>query len=305
MTHLPPKPILPAEQRIRAPFVPRYDDIGRTGHLLVSSIPIALGETGWSVASRLISRDAVRQTRILPMLSRLVVEAGAAPLSLVSRIEADAGIQFAHTRGPEGQVERLVLNMWCNIVGEAGRTHGPPPSNAGETLLAGRGFAEHVVTRPFDPPETRRVVELDIPGLPRIPPDRYDWQPPEALLQLPEGARWLDESFAFDAAPVVFGSDRTDSNLHVNSLVYPRLFIDAALRRFWDLGKRVALRANAMEIAYRKPSFPGDRVFVALRAFACENRWGASLMLVSDDDAKGALEAARPRCFARLWFVEE
>lgn len=305
MSLLPPEPVVPDQQRARAPFPLRYDDIAQTGHMLVTAIPVALGDSGWKIVSKYISDDTFRRTRILPILSRFVIEAGSAPLSVASRIESESAIQLAHTLGPDGQVERLVLNMWCSIVGEAGRTHGPRPPNAGQLILGGRVFAEHVMTRPFDPPESRRVVELDMPGLPRIPPDRHDWQPPETLMQLPEKASWLDDSFAFDAAPIVFGSDRTDSNYHVNSLVYLRLFIDAALRRLWEHGKRAPLRADALEIAYRKPSFAGERVHVALRAFTCGERVGASLLLVSDKDAAGAIEAARPRCFARVWFVGE
>lgn len=305
MTLLPPEPVVPDEHHANAPFVPRYDDIGQTGHLLFTALPVALGQTGWVAVTRLVSNDAFQRTRIMPILSRFVIESGAAPFSANAPMDAKAAIQFAHTLGADNQVERLVLNMWCSVYGKAGRTHGFFIPNAGERLFAGRVFAEHVLTRPFDPPETRRVTELDLPGFPRIPEARHEWQAPEGLLQLPEGATWIDEKFVYDAAPIVFGSDRTDSNQHVNSLVYPRLFTDAILRRLWDHEKRFALRADTLEIAYRKPSFAGDRVHVALRAFACGDRWGASAMLVSDGETKAPIELAKPRCFARIWFVRE
>jgi hypothetical protein len=83
------------------------------------------------------------------------------------------------------------------------------------------------------------------------------------------------------------------------------MFTDAILRRLWDHGKRFALRADALEIAYRKPSFAGDRVHVAMRAFVHEERWGAAVMLVSDDEASAAIELAKPRCFGTMWFVKE
>lgn len=305
MTLLPPEPVVPDEHRACAQFVPRYDDIGQTGHLLLTALPVALGQTGWAIVSKFVSEDTFRQTRVIPILSRFIMETGTAPFSVNTSMDADASIQFAHTLGANGQIERIVLNMWCSVHGQAGHTHGFSIPNAGERLFAGRVFAEHVLTRPFDPPETRRVAELELPGFPRLPEARHEWQAPEGLLQLPEGAQWLDEAFTYDAAPIVFGSDRTDSNQHVNSLVYPRLFMDAILRRLWDHGKRYALRADALEIAYRKPSFAGDRVHVALRAFASGERWGASAMLVADDDKQKPIELAKPRCFARVWFVKE
>ncbi len=305
MTLLPPEPVVPDEHCARAKFVPRYDDISQTGHLLLTALPVALGQTGWSALARLVSNDTFQRTRVMPILSRFVIESGTAPFSVNAPMDTAATIQFAHTVGTNDQVERMVLNMWCSVHGQAARTHGFPIPNAGERLFAGRAFAEHVLTRPFDPPETRRVTELELPGFPRIPETRHEWQAPEGLLQLPEGASWIDEAFVYDVAPIVFGNDRTDSNHHVNSLVYPRLFTDAILRRLWDHGKRYALRADALEIAYRKPSFAGDRVHLALRAFDCGQRWGACATLVSDEETKAPIELAKPRCFARMWFVRE
>lgn len=305
MIRMPPEPDVPNEHRAQARFVPRYDDIGQTGHLLMLALPVPLGQTGWAAVSRFAPEDAFRKTRVLPILSRFVMQTGAAPFSVGGHLDAECSVQFAHTLGTSGQVERLVLNMWCSIHGKAGRTHGFSVPNAGERLFAGRVFAEHVLTRPFDPPETRRVTELELPGFPPIPEARHEWQAPETLLQLPENASWLDSAFALDPAPLVFGADRTDSNMHVNSLVYPRVFMDVVLRRLWDHGIRYALRAESLEIAFRKPSFSGDRVHIGVRAFTEGDKWGASVILVSDDEAKGSLELAKPRCFARIWFVRE
>lgn len=305
MTLLPPEPVVPDEHRGRRLFVPRYDDIGQTGHLLLHALPIALGQTAWPVFTRFLSKDAFEKTRVLPILSRFAIETGAAPFSANDSMDSEATIQFAHTVGTNGNVERLVLNMWCSVFGKAGRTHTFFVPNAGERLFAGRVFAEHVLTRPFDPPESRRVTELELPGFPPVPETRHEWLAPEGLLKLPEGASWLEESFAFDAAPVVFGTDRTDSNMHVNSLVYPRLFTDAVLRRLWDLGERKALRAEAMEISFRKPSFAGERTHMTLRAFVSGDKLGAAVSLVGDEERNSPIEMTKPRVFARIWFVPE
>lgn len=305
MTLLPPEPVVPDEHRVRAPFVPRYDDIGQTGHFLLSSLPIALEHSGWAAVGRVVAEETYRVSRILPILSRLTVEAGGAPFSANASVEADAAIQFAHTLGAQGQVERIVLNMWCSVHGLAANTHGFPIPNAGERLVAGRVFAEHVLTRPFDPPATRRVTEFEIPGFPRIPDARYIWQPPETLMQLPAGAQWLDDAWNFDALPIVFGTDRTDSNMHVNSLVYPKLFIDAVLRRLWDHEKRFPMRGNVMEMAFRKPSFSGDRVHLVLRAYTFGEKLGACVVLIGDDETNKPIEMTKPRVLARIGFVRE
>src|SRR4051812_17165790 len=111
MTLLPPEPVVPDEHHANGRFVPRYDDIGQTGHLLFTALPVALGQTGWIAVSRLISTDTFRRTRIMPILSRFVIESGAAPFSSNASMDAATTIQFAHTLGADSQVERLVLNM--------------------------------------------------------------------------------------------------------------------------------------------------------------------------------------------------
>ena len=52
----------------------------------------------------------------------------------------------------------------------------------------------------------------------------------------------------------------TDGNQHVNSLVYPRIFEELALRRHGD----PKILARAIELRWRKPFFAGDRATVAL-----------------------------------------
>lgn len=304
MTFIPAEPEVPEAQRASGRLALRYEDISQNGKLVLDAMPVVLGSSVWRAVWERSAASALAAEGILPILSRYVIESGEGPLSVTSKVEGEGRFQLAHTVGADGAVERLMVNMWCDVYGEAGRTYGPRPSNAGARLLAGRIFAEHVITRPFGPPEARRITRLTAPGFPEVPPDRHTWRPPEASSELPSGARWLDDAFTCDVVPVVFGLDHTDSNQHVNSLVYPRLFVDAALRRLWDHGLRSPLLARAAEIAYRKPSFAGERVRIALRAFARDDAAGVAAMVVSDEEATGPIEKARPRVFARMWFGE-
>ncbi len=153
------------------------------------------------------------------------------------------------------------------------------------------------MTRLFAPPAERKVLSLDVDGESRVPHARWTWRAPGEVLELPAGARWLDDAFAPDAADVVFGLHHTDSNQHVNSLVYPRLFQDAALRRFAQHRRDARLLARRIEIAYRKPCFAGDRVEIVMRAFAAGDELGAVGALVS---ASAPLE--RPHCTMQVRF---
>jgi hypothetical protein len=127
------------------------------------------------------------------------------------------------------------------------------------------------------------------------------------VLDLPEGAHWIDQEFSLDPAPAVFGLNHTDSNQHVNSLVYPRMFEEATLRRFAELGRSTKMLARYSEMAYRKPSFAGQRARIVLRAFEAGDQLGAVGCLVTEEAGTGDLRdlrAARPYCFARLVFEE-
>ena len=167
--------------------------------------------------------------------------------------------------------------------------------------MAGRLFGEHVLTRPFAPPEQRRVQRLDIPGEPPVPAERYESSPLPALLELPPGATPVDDVLELDSAPIAFGLTHTDSNQHVNSLVYPRLFEEAALRRFAARGLPTAVLTRALEMGFRKPAFAGDVLRLALRAFRLGDRLGACGAFVAAAQA-GDLAAARPHAYACTLF---
>jgi len=234
----------------------------------------------------------------VPILSRIVVHGDEAPTTVRRTLDGDARIGLAHSIDDAGNVERLFLNMWLDVYGPKGRSHGPTPDGAGERDRLGRCFAEHVFTRPFGPPEARKVKKLELEGFPEIPPDRYDFRSGEELLVVPNGTISLDDTLVDDDVPIHFSIGHTDSNQHVNSLVYPRLFEEAALRRFGGRGRSSgSLLARRLELAYRKPCFAGDRVRIRLRAFEDASGMGACGTFVPDGGS-----ATRPHAYARIYF---
>ena len=90
----------------------------------------------------------------------------------------------------------------------------------------------------------------------------------------------------------MFGLDHTDANQHVNSLVYIRTFLEAVQRRVATAGKSVKVRSRAVDIAYHKPCFAGDRVRSHVRLFDHEGTLGAAGHISGDD--------GKPRCFVRV-----
>jgi hypothetical protein len=130
---------------------------------------------------------------------------------------------------------------------------GPAPSADAELVLVGRVYVEHVFTRPFAPPAERKVTRLDLRGFPSVPEDARPFASAEALV--------ADHRLT-TVRQHRFGLMHTDSNQHVNSLVYPRLFEEAAAE------EEPGLLAEALELRYRKPFFAGDRAALSLAHLA-------------------------------------
>ena len=293
LSWIPPEPQVPPDQHARGRVHLRFEDVSQDGHLVVEAIPQVLGAVWRGMAK---TRPPFPRG-LVAILSRVVSEGGEGPLAIDAAAEAEGFYHLAHTVGPDGAVDRLVLLMWVRVVAPLGRTHLPPPPDAGRPVVAGRVFAEHVFTRPFGPPAERKVRTLDLGAGPFVPEARYAWQDADALLALPEGAAPLDPEPVLDDATTFFGLDHTDSNQHVNSLVYPRLFTEAALRRLHALGRGAPRLVRAVDIAFRKPCFAGERARIAARAFTRDEGAGITGALTVEGDAPG-----RPRCVARLVF---
>jgi hypothetical protein len=289
----PPMPDLAPERVATASFPLRYEDIAQDGRMMATALPPAIGWTVWRqlLADHPAASDMQKQG-LVAILSRLTVEGSDEPIRVDRKVDATGGYQLARSeRG--GEVDKLFLNMWVEVQGTRGRV--VPPEGPGPSVVAGRVFAEHTFTRLFAPPDQRRVTHLGLEGLPDVPEALYAFSPATTAMDLPADAEALDDDYVADDAVTVFGLDHTDSNQHVNSLVYPRLFAEAALRRLATRGRPRRALVRNLDIAYRKPSFAGDRVRIHIRTFMLGDRVGAAGFLADADDP-----AARPRCCARI-----
>jgi catechol 2,3-dioxygenase-like lactoylglutathione lyase family enzyme len=258
-------------------------------------MPIALPPTLgalWQVvlAKHPGSRNSIA-TGVIPILTRLTIESYDQPIRLDRPIDIRAGFELAHAK-ERGEVARLFMNVWSDVRGMAGRM-GLPQRDA-DYAPAGRLFAEHTFTRLFAPPDQRKVTRLDVEGYPAIPEASYEMPAPATAHEAPDGATWLDE-LSVDPTDIAFTLDQTDANQHVNSLVYIRVFIDAAQRRLAARGLSLELRSSAVDIAYRKPSFAGDRVQAHLRLYDRAGAPGVAGMITGSD--------GKPRCYVRVQFT--
>lgn len=285
---------LPADQRADGPVSLRYEDIAQDGRLILDAIPHGLGEVVWqNILARHPMSRSTSAAGVIPILTRLVVEGTGGPIAVRRHLDGEGLFQLAHSVDEGGTLNRILLNLWVDTYGKKGRTYGPPPEGAGERVHLGRVFAEHVFTRLFAPPGERKVLSLEGAD-PSVYGARYAWRAPEALLDAPPGATPLDE-LSPDSSQVVFGLSHTDSNQHVNSLVYPRLFEEAVLRRLAALGRSTALLSRYSEVAYRKPCFAGDKMRYWVRCFELGDKVVAVGQLSADDGG-----AQKPYCYLRV-----
>jgi hypothetical protein len=259
----------------RAQIHLRYEDLTQDGHLKITRMLHAVGSAAF--AQLWIKHPLIQtmQQGILPILSRLLMTTEPNPVMLGPTLDAEGRFQLAHEADASGEVKALLLNMSAEVFGIKGRSYGAPPEGAGQRVCVGRAVAEHVFTRPFAPPNERKVLRFELPGQPSVPEARHVRRLVADVLAGAPGDAWLDPALAPDPAPWVFGMVHTDNNQHVNSLVYGTLFEDAVLRRLSDHGIDTRLHAASLELVYRKPCFAGQRVVCQLRAFRNGEHVGA------------------------------
>ena len=285
-------------ERLRGHLALRYEDVAQDGRLLLETLPVGLAVIWQKLLAPGTVRDALLARGVIPILTRLALEGAPGPFAMDHPLEVEGGYRLAHDVGDDGQVAKVLLDMDATLWGPKGRTNLPPPDDAGTRALAGQVRAEHVFTRPFAPAGERKVLALDFGGKPFVPAERRKWLAPATVLDVPAGAAALDAGFVEDSAKLALGLTHTDSNQHVNSLVYPRFFEEAALRRIAALGRPTALLARELEVAYRRPSFAGELLRAVVRVY----EFGAKVVCTGAFFGEGedAKDLKKARVFLRM-----
>ncbi len=261
-----------SDQRVTGRLGLRYEDVAQDGRVRLEPLPASLGVVWRALPLEESMRVAFVATGVLPILTRLVVEAGDGPFPIDDALEVEGSFTLAHARADDGAVDKVFLDIDTELTGRVGRTNLPPPSDAGARVFAGRVRAEHVFTKPFAEAGERKVRALEIDGRALVPPRQRRAHAPRETLEVAPSARAIEPDFELDPTSFALGLGHTDSNQHVNSLVYPRLFEEAALRRLASLGRSTSVLARAIDAAYRRPSFAGDELRLALRTYEDDGR---------------------------------
>lgn len=284
---LPPWPSDGPRGHARIPH--RYEDVAQDGRLLLELASRGIGEVVWQqLLARLPNRDTFRETGIVPILTRMIIVGGEGPFSVNAAIEGEGTYAIART------TDRVYVDMWATLTARHGSTWETTPDRGGPPVTALTTFAEHVMTKLFAPPSERRVTSL--PGV-EVPERAFALVDLQRELLPPANAELLDATLRPDPQTFVFGLRHTDSNQHVNSLVYPRLFEEAVLRRLREHGRATQLLATEVDCAYRKPCFAGDAVRFWLQAFVLDGQPGAVGVLLPEG---ATLESAKPHTFVRI-----
>jgi acyl-CoA thioesterase FadM len=278
----------------------RFEDVAQDGRIVLEALPHAL-QPIWKLLAREPSFPAFQQQGITPILTHLVLEGTAGPFSASGPATAEACYQIAQSEG--GAIH---LDMWSTLSAVPRRSPDPgaPDGAATSPGVAGRIFAQHTFTRPFAPPGQRRVVAFDFDGAPEVRERRVALPGYEALVTLSDRSQPLERALQIDGAIVTFGIVHTDSNRHVNSLAYLRIFEEAALRRFVALGRGSNVLGRRLEIAYRKPCFAGQRARLALQAFEGDGALGVVGVLVDESQGQRSPPEliANARTYVRMGF---
>jgi hypothetical protein len=290
----------PGQDGGTASIAPRYEDITQDGRVHLASLMPGVGAAVWrALLSRLPAIDTFRAQGILPILHRLVMVGEDRSVSVNLPIRYEGSFRFAR----ETNGERLFANMWVEARAPIGSTLAPDPPADAPYELVGRIFAEHVITRPFAPPTERKVTRLDAPGVPPIPEDEHPFESAESLLASAESTGAPLE----DAGELSFGMMHTDSNQHVNSLVYPRVFEEAVARALMQTARVPApehLLARAIELRFRRPFFAGDRARLGFRFM--EGGEAAKIAAVGSFTPAGVgvdvPVASKPSCVVKMLF---
>lgn len=268
----------------------RYDDVVQDGRLRL--------EAAWRSTGRALRQkpevacilDGLPRD-VTTVMSRSVMEATDARLVVRTKVRTETRYRFEHTRNAAGEVDRLLFSTW--LVVHAG-------IKGGGEAVAGRAHGQRVFTRHGAPPGKHLVPHLPVFGETGHAPHVATWEPATSLLEVPAGAEPLEAEPALDPGRIVFGLSHTDLNQHVNFLMYHRAAEAAALGRFADLGLGARWGARQVAVGYRKPSFSGDVVRFALRAFRLGDALGVIGALVEPTDGPPSRRTFRDFGAARV-----
>lgn len=260
MILMPERPNVPSTQSAVTRLRPRYEDLCQDGRANLLYLPHLAGSGLWeALYLHHPFFPAIRETSIVPILSRMKIRLAGGRFSTEERVDAAGTFRMAHLLEADGQ-PRIVMQSWLSASGIEAPSDLP-------TRMLGEAYFEQIFTRITSDPAARRVTQVDWPGEPPVPPTRIPLEKPEQVLLLAPDERALEPDFQPDPVGFVVGLAHTDANQHANSMLYLRLAEEVGLRRLASLGISGVLLGTQLELWWRRPFFAGQTVYAHLRAF--------------------------------------
>ncbi|MEW6778324.1 MAG: hypothetical protein AB1405_18645, partial [Bdellovibrionota bacterium] len=189
-----------------------FEDLTERAAVKLTSLLRLVARTNWPLfQENIIPNEQRTKTGLTAIIYRMELESTGNSVDLTKPAKVDVKISLAHAG--EGKDRRIIsvsdIGLWGNAIRE------------NNYVLAARVYIHHVFTRPFGPPENRRVTELEAPlGFSKPFPDRkIDFLRPEDLLSPPEGLKPLHSDLS-DGEPHVWAYELTDLNQHVHAMDY-------------------------------------------------------------------------------------
>jgi hypothetical protein len=272
----------------------RYDDVIQDGRLRLESAWRPTGRALWTnpEVARVLGSMGEGTSNVL---SSATMQASELALRPRAKMTVRLRYRFEHTVNADGKVDRLLFSTWLVALAE---------SKDGELRPAARAYGQRVFTRTHAAKGQHLLTHLSGFGESGVPEHRTKWEPASKLLTLPEGAVVLDARPRLVPGNVVFGLSHTDLNQHVNFLMYHREVERAALTRFTELGLGSRFLSREVTFGYRKPSFAGEVVRVAVQAFRLKNAVGVLAAVVPEDSGPAERESFQdfgsPRNVSRM-----
>jgi hypothetical protein len=273
----------------------RYEDVAQDGRPLLECVPPSLGCVWRKELANHPDAPKTQGLGIVPILTRIEVALGEDSFSPMQRFDVEGRAGMLAATNAEDGYKRALLDIETIVYGKTSHAL-LPRTGPSERREVGRIRAEHVLTKLFAKKDERRVTPEDV----RAAGVRLDgarvWSRPQQIVEAPDGVTAIDGDFVRDTVPLAMGLMHTDSNQHVNSLVYPRLFEEAVMRRLHSLGRSRAVLSRALSIGWRRPSFAGDVLHVEMRLFEKGARLVACGMFFGENER----DRARARCYVRV-----
>ena len=273
----------------------RYEDVAQDGRVHLNGVPPALSAVWKNEIDRHPAGETIRAAGIVPILSRIEIDVTEESFSAMRAREVLGSGMLLVGRRDSDEASRALIDVRSQMFALTGHAILP---FAGERkrALVGTMLGEHILTRLFATDGNHRVLPSDLTALGVSFEGERVLETPQSILVPPTDCTPIDREFQRDSFPLVFGLVHTDSNQHVNSLVYPRIFEEAILRRLHALRRSTKLLSRSLRIGYRKPSFAGETAHVEVQLYAREDRIIALGALYGE----GETDHARARVYVKI-----